>query len=303
MKMRKRRYIVPGLVESLTSVFVVEKVDDIRLVYTAAESGLNDAMVVPRFSLPTIHTHLRAVEEGTHMADLDVGEMFLNFCLHPTTQPWAGVDLTHFIKLKGGKSQWERWCRSLMGCKSLPYQLVQGISVAEELIRGNPLDTNNLFRWDWVRMNFPGSTRYECGKLWVSKIRADDMRIAADFVSFVDDVRPTGPTKKECWVAARRVGSMLKYLGIQDASRKRRDSSQDPAAWSGSVVKTDNQGVYVLAAEAKWTKAKALLVELRNMMEEKGGAMCRKRLKQIRGFLIYVTRTYPGMVPYLIGCI
>jgi hypothetical protein len=107
-KMRKRRYIVPGLVESLTSVFAVKKVDDIRLVYNAAESGLNDAMVVPRFSLPTIHTHLRAVEEGTHMSDLDVGKMFLNFWLHPTTQPWAGVDLTHFIKLKGGKSQWER---------------------------------------------------------------------------------------------------------------------------------------------------------------------------------------------------
>jgi hypothetical protein len=78
-------------VESLTSVFAVKKVDDIRLVYNAAEIGLNDAMVVPRFSsMPTIHTHLRAVEEGTHMADLDVGEMFLNVCLHPTTQPWAG---------------------------------------------------------------------------------------------------------------------------------------------------------------------------------------------------------------------
>jgi hypothetical protein len=70
-KMRKRRYIVPGLVESLTPVFAVKKVDDIRLVYNAAESGLNDAMVVPRFSMPMIHSHLRAVEEGTHMADLD----------------------------------------------------------------------------------------------------------------------------------------------------------------------------------------------------------------------------------------
>jgi hypothetical protein len=144
-KMRKRRYIVEGLVESLTSVFAVDKVDDIRLVYNAAESGLNDAMVVPRFSLPTIHTHLRAVEEGTYMADLDVGEMFLNFILHSPTQPWAGVDLTHFINVKDGKSRWERWCRSLMGCKSSPYQAVQGMSVADELIRGDPRDLNNPF--------------------------------------------------------------------------------------------------------------------------------------------------------------
>jgi hypothetical protein len=143
--MRKRRYIVEGLVESLTSVFAVDKVDGIRLVYNAAESGLNDAMVVPRFSLPTIHTHLRAVEEGMYMADLDVGGMFLNFSLHPPTQPWAGVDLTHFINLKDGKLKWERWCRSLMGCKPSPYQAVQGMSVANELIRGDPRDLNNPF--------------------------------------------------------------------------------------------------------------------------------------------------------------
>jgi hypothetical protein len=151
-------------VESLTSVFAVDRVDDIRLVYNSAESGWNDATVVPRFLLPTIHTHLRAVEEGTYMSDLDVGEMFLYFCLHPTTQPWAGVDLTHFIELKDGKSKWERWCRSLMGCKSSPYQAVQGMSVADELIRGDPRDMKNRFRWDWVRMNLPGLYKYACGK-------------------------------------------------------------------------------------------------------------------------------------------
>jgi hypothetical protein len=128
------------------------------------------------------------------------------------------------------------------------------------------------------------------------------MRIASDFVSFVDDVRPTGPSKKECWIAGRRIGSMLSYLGIQDASRKRRDSSQTPGAWSGSVVQTDSEGVYVLAAEEKWIKAKGLFNELKVMMEKNNDEMSRKRLEQIRGFLIYVTRMYPGMVPYyLIG--
>jgi hypothetical protein len=127
------------------------------------------------------------------------------------------------------------------------------------------------------------------------------LRIAADFASFVDDVRQTGPSKKECWQAARRVGSMLNYLGIQDASRKRRDSSQDPGAWSGSVVKTDGEGVYVLASEDKWMKAKGMLDEMMTSLEASKGELCRKRLEQIRGFLIYVTRTYPGMIPYLIG--
>jgi hypothetical protein len=124
-----------------------------------------------------------------------------------------------------------------MGCKSSPYQAVQGMSVADELIRGDPRDVKNPCRWDFVRMNLPGSIHYACHKPWVSKVLAEDLRIGADFVSFIDDVRPTGPIKRECWLAASRVGSMLNYLGIQDASRKRRDSSQDPGAWSGLVVK------------------------------------------------------------------
>jgi hypothetical protein len=94
---------------------------------------------------------------------------------------------------------------------------------------------------------------------------------------------------------------MLNYLGIQDASRKRRGISQRPGAWSGSVVQMDGAGVYVLAAEDKWIKATALLNELKAMMGGNMGGMSRNRLEQIRGSLIFLTRTYPGMVPYLTG--
>lgn len=92
--MRKRRYIAPGFVSSLTSFVVVPKgSDDIRMVYDASVSGLNDSIWVPRFPLPTIRTHLRAVEECTpYMADLDVGEMFLNFVLHSDLRALCGVD-------------------------------------------------------------------------------------------------------------------------------------------------------------------------------------------------------------------
>jgi hypothetical protein len=153
-------------------------------VYNAEESGLNDAMVVLRFALPTIHTHLWAVEEGTFMADLDVGEMFSNFSLHPTTQPWAGVDLTLFLPSADGRLQWMRWCRSLMRCKSSLYQACQAMLVADELIRGSPRDMKNPFRWDWVRMNLPGSANYCCSKPWVSKVRTCDMRMQLFFEFF-----------------------------------------------------------------------------------------------------------------------
>jgi hypothetical protein len=82
-KVRDIRYVAPGFVKSLTSFFSVPKGDDdVRMVYNGTVSGVNDCIWVPHFILPTLETHLRAVDEYTHMADADVGEYFLNFILH-----------------------------------------------------------------------------------------------------------------------------------------------------------------------------------------------------------------------------
>jgi hypothetical protein len=84
-----------GFLTSLTSFFEVPKgEDDIRMVCNASVSGLNDSIWVPRFPLPTIQTHLQSVQEGMWMADLNVGEMFLNFILHSDLWHLSGVDLT-----------------------------------------------------------------------------------------------------------------------------------------------------------------------------------------------------------------
>jgi hypothetical protein len=90
---RERRYICPGFVRSLTSYFSVLKgEEDIHMVYAdGTVSGLNDSIWVPLFILPTINTHLRGVDEGTEMADVDVGECFLNFILHSDMQELAGL--------------------------------------------------------------------------------------------------------------------------------------------------------------------------------------------------------------------
>jgi hypothetical protein len=108
---RDRRYITPGFVKSLTSFFLVPKgQDDVHMVYDGTVSGLNDSIWVPRFLLPTIETHLRAVDEGTHMADVDVAECFLNFILHPELRELAGVDLSHYFGDEG-EVKWEVWDR------------------------------------------------------------------------------------------------------------------------------------------------------------------------------------------------
>lgn len=197
-KARDRRYIAPGKVLSLTSFFGVKKGEnDVRPVYDGSVSGLNDAIWMPRFVLPTIQTHLRLVEAGTYMCDLDVGEMFLNFILHEDIRALAGVDLTLFAPERSGEVIWECWHRALMGLTTSPYQACQGMGFAEELIRGDPRDANNIFRWDRIRLNLPGSENYQPDKPWVSKVRDEDGHIAVDFVTFVDDARPTGPSKRD----------------------------------------------------------------------------------------------------------
>jgi hypothetical protein len=125
-----------GFVKSLTLFFSVPKEeDDVWMVYNGTESALNDSTWVPRFLLPTTETHLRVVDEGVHMADVDVGECFLNFILHPELRELAGVDLMAYFGEDRG-TLLEVWDRAAMGLKSLPYQAVSAMTVADEIIQG-----------------------------------------------------------------------------------------------------------------------------------------------------------------------
>ena len=57
IKMKKvvdRRYVISGRIYNLTGYFHIPKgLGDIRLVYDATKSKLNDAVWAPRFGLPT----------------------------------------------------------------------------------------------------------------------------------------------------------------------------------------------------------------------------------------------------------
>lgn len=300
-KARHRRYIAPGHVVSLTAFFGVPKGDDdLRMVYDGTVSGLNDLMWVLRFGMSTIDTHLRSLDAGTFMANVDVGKCFLNFVLHESIRELAGVDLTLYFGDVMSSPIWEVWARALMGAKSSPYQACQGVCIADEVMPGKRRDKDNVFQWEKVRLNCPGQKDYKPSLSWVSKVRRDG-KIASDFVSFVDDFRPSGPSKAEAWRAASKTATTLNYLGLQDAPQKRRDSSQMPGAWTGSVVRTGPNGVELTILEKKWRKALEMIDEVLAMLAENPNKLNRKRLEHIRGFLVYAMRTYLCTVPYLIG--
>ena len=315
-KVRSRGHITPGFVRSLTNYFPVEKVVedgevlDVRMVYDATQSGLNDVLWAPNFGLPTVRSHMRMISFESEMADLDMGEMFLNFPLDPKIQPYAGVDLSPLAKdmgitLKQGEHLWERWNRLAMGMRPSPFMAIRLFWLAEEIVRGDRRDPENYLRWNHIRMNLPGSKSYDPTLPWMCKIVVHNgyYLVAADFITFVDDIRSGGPGREWTWRATRQIAARLNSLGIQDAPRKRRPPSKRPDAWAGSMVEvTDENEVANRVTQAKWEKGKQTLQRmLEDVRTSKDGSTDLKQLLSDRGFLVHLVGSYECMVPYLKG--
>jgi hypothetical protein len=121
------------------------------------------------------------------MEDHDIGEMFLNFNLHPLVQRFAAIDLSPLeLSKRTFPHQHMCWTRNLMGFKPSPYNLVRTYLVAKDVIRGDRHDPSNPFQWDYVKLNMPGTRDYNPSQAWISKRRLNGT-LASNFVCFVDD--------------------------------------------------------------------------------------------------------------------
>jgi hypothetical protein len=297
-KVRSRKYIEEGRVVSLTGFFDVPKTDeDIHMVYDASKCGLNDVIWAPNFFIPSPDSLFRLLDHESWMADIDLGEFFLNFPLDQAIKPYAGVDLTSYFG-KDSQAIWERWGRCLMGFKSSPYNTAQSYGWAEEVIKGNPQEADSPFHWMTVELNLLGSPNYNPTRPWVSKRRADG-RLATDVLAYCDDLRLIGPTRDLALRAMRRVASIANYLGMQDAPRKRRFPDKSPGAWARTVAFAAQGGVFGNVSQERWDKVQGIISEIKtNLMKEKGIFKLQDLLSH-RGYLVYVARSYPSMRPYL----
>jgi hypothetical protein len=302
---RDKGYVEKGQIDSLMPFFNVPKgKDDVRMVYDGSKSGLNDCLWSPWFPLPTVDCLVRALQPGYSMADNDVGEMFHNFMLHKDIRKYCGLDLTLYFRRDTDCNQkeklWERWNRLAMGLRTSPYCAIQGMLMAKEVILGDQFDQeNNVFNWEALRLNLPGDKKYTPSEAWVTKVRRDGT-VAADVFVYVDDIRSCAPTELEAWRASQRTSSILGMLGLQDAARKRREPGMETGSWTGSVVWSSNGKLVVMTSQEKWDKTRAQLKWMSDHLQDSKG-LDGKRMKSIRGFLVYVARTYTSMVPYLKG--
>ena len=114
-----------------------------------------------------------------------------------------------------------------------PYAAIQGLLWASEVVRGDRSDTNNPLRWDKIMLNLHGDPSYSPTIPWMSKFQGGTQKLVADFITHLDDSREAEGSAKEAWRAARRVGLIWQYLGLQYAPRKRRIDRQDGGLWRG----------------------------------------------------------------------
>jgi hypothetical protein len=164
----------------------------------------------------------------------------------------------------------------------------------------------------------PGSIGYDPTMPWIRKVREDGC-IVTDLHVYVDDVRITGATQESVWKAGSRVAKLCSFYGLQDAPRKLREPSREPGAWAGSVVATVDGVVTKFVTKERWRKTQGYIRWLAKKIGVMGdqwsneipddedakasptGCLPHKQAERIRGFLIYVSRTYKSMVPYLKG--
>jgi hypothetical protein len=175
LQVLKRGYvIIPGIanfIKNLIDYFEVPKDDDVRLVYNGTSCGLKECVWAPKFWLPTPSSAARVLGYGYYMADINLGEMFLNFPLPFVLRRFSGIDVSTFrADVNADKDlpnfgllerAWAHWIRCWMGLKPSPYMAVHFYYLAEEFARGDRRASENSLRWDSVKLNLPGNPFYD----------------------------------------------------------------------------------------------------------------------------------------------
>ena len=64
-------------------------------------------------------------------------------------------------------------------------------------------------------------------------------KIAAEFWTYIDDIRSIELSEEEGWVVVRQIFTYCIYLVIQDSTQKRKLLSKTPKTWAGSKIKTN----------------------------------------------------------------
>ena len=221
--------------------------------------------------MPTTERVEDGILPGYVFGDMDIGEFFPNIPLHATLQQFSGLDLSRWNPCQGG-SPYEVYARLCMGLRPCPYLAVQMLLWILEIIQDihQHKDKDNLFRWDEVVVNLPGTIEYDVRYprvyLWdkISKI------ICPILKAYIDDIRAGTASIELCRKVIRWVVSKLQYYGFQDAARKRTAPHCGEVPWAGTILDTTDGEVSRRVTQEHWDKSKELIKELQIMLDAGG---------------------------------
>jgi hypothetical protein len=111
-----------------------------------------------------------------------------------------------------------------------------------------------------------------------------DGDLASDSLTYCDDLRILGSSWDRAVAAAHRCASVVDFMDIQDATRKRRFPDQAPGAWAGTVALTTLEGVSGSVTQERWDQAKTIVDRMWETLHEKEGRFSHKQLLSDRGF-------------------
>jgi hypothetical protein len=170
--------------------------------------------------------------------------------------------------------------------------------------RGNPRDPANPFRYDQVNLNLPGMPEFDPARPKVMK--RDSLRccVAADFATFMDNLRGGAPGANEAWISRDCVAKTIQHKGCQDAPRKAGYPNKSPQPWTGGLVRIDEAGIYISLPLDKWNKVKGILTFYAKEIAHhphRRPLLSHKTLERKLGFLCHAAQTVKEFRPFLHG--
>jgi hypothetical protein len=330
-QLRYRHFIERGFTDLITPRFsIVKAVVDIRVVWNSSSNGHNATLWAPGFMLDDIgdvlemvtkwlavpvadylnagspsqdYTQSASVFIKSKQGDIDVGAMFNNFRAHPSERHALGVRVIN-TRPPPEQEHHEFWrfCALHFGGRPSPYLACQSQRIILELCKGDRHDDNNLWQWETVHLNLPGSIDYDPSMPRVILLRKDG-ELATREANYVDDIHPC-IREKDGSNEARRACAQLKTKmnahGNQADDRKYRLPTVTPGAWNGVIVHTDTPFPMMSTTLSKWTRFKDgiswILTE-----GKKTGSLGTAELRRIAGLGVNIVQVYSDAKCYLKG--
>ncbi len=342
-KLKFNYYLDRDVVNLLIPRFIVPKVVaddgtilDVRCVWDCKINGHNETLYAPSFMLPTaqdaedqvvkwlpmsVKEYLQlsspiidyTQETSTYIkstqGDIDVGQHFNNFRVHPSDQHTLGVRYNYTCTNQGTgkdeeKESWLRFNCCPFGNRCSPYLCCQGEARILEVCKGDPSDEKNKFQYSSCHMNSPFSDDYDPSMPRLILLR-EDGEMATQEVTFVDDIHVAGRTKDGVFDHAKsgckQLKSRMNSLANQADDRKFRQPTPTPGAWNGLIIHTDTPFPMKSTTGKKWDKFKRGLSSIRALATAGARFMETAELRKLAGLGVNITEVYTLGRTYLKG--